>query len=121
MPNLNKDALEIWNALRPMIDKEIERRTMGMVQRRKAKVTTAPSSITKTVGVTEPFGRAEMQVPFLPGVATAQVGDVVWVEFMFGASNSFVSMFANISDTEGGGGPSVTIQQDPGTGGLSIS
>lgn len=121
MPNLNKDALDIWNALRPMIDKEIERMTKSMVQRRKAKVTTAPSSITKTIGVTEPFG-PEMQVPFLPGVATAQVGDVVWVEFMFGASNSFVSMFANISDTEGGGGgQSVTIQQDPGTGGLSIS
>lgn len=120
MQNLNKDALDIWNALRPMIDKEIERRTMGMVQRRKAKVTTAPSNITKTVGVTEPFG-PEMQVPFLPGVATAQVGDVVWVEFMFGASNAFVSMFANISDTVGGGGGGVTIQQDPGTGGLSIS
>lgn len=103
MPNLNKDALDIWNALRPMIDKEIERRTMGMVQRRKAKVTTAPSSITKTIGVTEPFG-PEMQVPFLPGVATAQVDDVVWVEYMFGASNAFVSMFANISDTAGGGG-----------------
>lgn len=117
MPNLNKDALDIWNALRPMIDKEIERRTMGMVQRRKAKVTTAPSSITKTIGVTEPFGRAEIQVPFLPGVATAQVGDVVWVEFMFGASNAFVSMFANISDTAGGGGGGGLYAGSPTNGG----
>lgn len=116
MPNLNKDALDIWNALRPMIDKEIERRTMGMVQRRKAKVTTAPSSITKTIGVKEPFS-TEMQVPFLPGVATAQVGDVVWVEYMFGASNAFVSMFANISDTAGGGGSGGLYAGSPTNGG----
>lgn len=116
MPNLNKDALDIWNALRPMIDKEIERRTNGMVQRRKAKVTTAPSSITKTIGVKEPFG-TEMQVPFLPGVATAQVDDVVWVEYMFGASNAFVSMFANISDTAGGGGGGGLYAGSPTNGG----
>lgn len=116
MPNLNKDALDIWNALRPMIDKEIERRTKGMVQRRKAKVTTAPSSITKTIGVTEPFC-AEIQVPFLPGVSAAQVGDVVWVEYMFGASNAFVSMFANISDTAGGGGGGGLYAGSPTNGG----
>lgn len=92
MPNLNKDALEIWNALRPMIDKEIERRTNGMVQRRKAKVTTAPAN--SLIGVTEAFGH-EIFVPYVSSMANAQVGDVVWVEFMYGATNSFVSMYAN--------------------------
>ena len=92
MPNLNKDALDIWNALRPMIDKEIERRTMGMVQRRKAKVTTAPAN--SLIGVTESFG-TEIFVPYVSSMANAQVGDVVWVEFMYGATNSFVSMYAN--------------------------
>lgn len=86
-----------------MIDKEIENQTRGGVQRRKAKVTTAPSSSTNKVGVTEPFG-SEYFVPFLPGVAEAKVGDVVWVEFMYGASNAFVSMYANVSYTNGGGG-----------------
>ena len=92
MPNLNKDALDIWNALRPMIDKEIERRTVGMVQRRKAKVTTAPAN--SLIGVTEAFG-PEIFVPYVSSMENAQVGDVVWVEFMYGATNSFVSMYAN--------------------------
>lgn len=103
MSNLNKQALDIWNAIKPMIDKEIENKTRGGVQRRKAKVTTAPSSSTNKVGVTEPFC-PEYFVPFLPGVAEAKVGDVVWVEFMYGASNAFVSMYANVSYTNGGGG-----------------
>lgn len=118
MSDFNKEALAIWNSLKPIIDKEIDNRTRGMVQRRKAKVTTAPDSGTKTVGVTEPFGQ-EYFVPYLPGVAAATVGDVVWVEFMFGASNSFASMFANISDTAGGGG-GVNVQQNI-DGGLDIS
>lgn len=103
MADYNEDALAIWKSLKPIIDKEIDARTQGMVQRRKATVTTAPSSSTKTVGVTEPFGN-EYFVPFLPGVADAQIGDVVWVEFMFGASNAFVAMYANVSQTFGGGG-----------------
>lgn len=118
MADYNKESLAIWNTLKPIIDREIDNRTRGMVQRRKAKVTTAPSDITKKVGVTEPFG-TEYSVPFLPGVAAAQVGDMVWVEFMYGASNAFVSLFANISDTDGGGG-GVNIQQNI-DGGLDIS
>lgn len=118
MPDYNKESLAIWNTIKPIIDKEIDNRTRGMVQRRKAKVTTAPDSGTKTVGVTEPFGD-EYFVPFLPGVAGANVDDMVWVEFMYGASNSFVSMFANISDTAGGGG-GVNIQRNL-DGGLDIS
>lgn len=103
MGDFNSEALSIWKSLQPIIDKEIDERTRGMVQRRKATVTTAPSSATKTIGVTEPFGD-EYFVPFLSGVADAQIGDVVWVEFMYGASNAFVSMFASVSKTNGGGG-----------------
>ena len=98
MPDLNKEALAIWNSIKPMIDKEIDSRTRGMVQRRKAIVTTAPSSATKTVGVTEPFGN-EYFVPFLSSVADAGIGEAVWVEFMYGASNAFVSMYANVERT----------------------
>ena len=118
MSDLNKEALAIWNSIKPIIDKEIETKTRSMVQRRKVKVTTPPDSGTKLVGVTEPFCD-EIFVPYLYGVASAQVGDVVWMEFMFGASNAFVSMFANISDTQGGGG-GVNIQQNL-DGGLDIT
>lgn len=90
--DLNKQALEMWNAMKPMIEKEIDQRTRGMVQRRKAKVTTAPAN--SLIGVTEAFG-PEIFVPYVSSMANAQVGDVVWVEFMYGATNSFVSMYAN--------------------------
>ena len=53
MSDLNKEALDVWGGLKPMIDQEISSRTQGMVQRRKAKVTTAPSLATNTIGVTE--------------------------------------------------------------------
>lgn len=90
--SLNKEALDIWNALKPMIDKEIENKTRSMVQRRKVKVTTAPDG--SVVGVTEAFG-PEVFVPYVSSMSNVQVGDVVWMEFMYGASNSFISMYAN--------------------------
>ena len=94
MSDLNQEALSIWNGFRPMIDQEINERTKGMVQRRKAKVTTAPSLVTNTIGVTEPFGD-EMFLPFVTNLISASVGDVVWIEWMYGATNAFVSSFAS--------------------------
>lgn len=99
MADLNKQALEMWGAMKPMIDKEIAEKTRGMVQRRKAKVTTAPSLVTNKIGVTEPFGD-QYFVPFTTSLINAQVGDVVWVEFMFGATNSFATMFAGADDKD---------------------
>ena len=95
--DLNREASELWNSLKPIIDKEIDARTQGMVQRRKAKVTTAPSLVTNTIGVTEPFG-TEMFLPFNTNIMSASVGDFVWVEYMYGMTNAFVSMFASADD-----------------------
>ena len=97
--DLNGESLAIWNNLKPMIDEEIKNRTRGMVQRRKAKVTTAPSLSTGKIGVTEPFC-AEYFVPFSTNMISASVGDSVWVEFMYGASNAFVSMFASADEKD---------------------
>ena len=97
MADLNKEALDIWGSLKPMIDEEIASRTQGMVQRRKAKVTTAPSLVTNTIGVTEAFGQ-EIFLPFVTNIASAKVGDFVWIEWMYGASNAFVSCFAAVDD-----------------------
>ncbi|MBO5969222.1 MAG: hypothetical protein J6S14_12075 [Clostridia bacterium] len=99
MSDMNKQALEMWGAMKPMIDKEIEAKTQGVVQRRKAKVTTAPSLITNKIGVTEPFGD-EYFVPFNTNIMSAQVGDVVWVEWMYGATNAFASMFAGADEKD---------------------
>ena len=97
--DLNREASELWNSLKPIIDKEIDARTQGMVQRRKAKVTTAPSLATNTIGVTEPFG-TEMFLPFNTNIMSASVGDFVWVEYMYGMTNAFVSMFASADDKD---------------------
>lgn len=94
MADMNKQALEMWNSMKPMIDREIEQQTKGTVQRRKAKVTTAPSLVTQKIGVTEPFGD-QYFIPFNTNLSAAQVGDVVWVEFMYGATNAFASMYAS--------------------------
>ena len=99
MSDLNQEALSIWNALKPVIDKEIAAKTQGMVQRRKAKVTTAPSLVTNTIGVTEAFG-SEMFLPFVTNLASAVVGDLVWVEWMYGPSNAFVSAFASMDERD---------------------
>lgn len=99
MPDLNSDALGIWEHLKPAIDKEIEQKTRGMVQRRKMKVTTAPSISTGTIGVTEAFG-SEMVIPFATNLISATVGDMVWVEFMYGATNAFASMFASADEKD---------------------
>lgn len=97
MSDLNKEALDVWGALKPMIDQEISSRTQGMVQRRKAKVTTAPSLATNTIGVTEAFGD-EMFLPFVSNMISAKVGDFVWIEWMYGATNAFVSSYAAVDD-----------------------
>lgn len=97
MSDLNKEALDVWGALKPMIDQEISSRTQGMVQRRKAKVTTAPSLVTNTIGVTEAFGD-EMFLPFVSNMISAKVGDFVWIEWMYGATNAFVSSYAAVDD-----------------------
>ena len=97
MSDLNKEALDVWGGLKPMIDQEISSRTQGMVQRRKAKVTTAPSLATNTIGVTEAFGD-EMFLPFVTNMISAKVGDFVWIEWMYGATNAFVSSFAAVDD-----------------------
>lgn len=97
--DLNREASELWNSLKPIIDKEIDARTQGVVQRRKAKVTTAPSLVTKKIGVTEPFG-TEMLIPFTTNLISATVGDVVWVEFMYGLTNAFASMFASADEKD---------------------
>lgn len=97
--DLNREASELWNSLKPIIDKEIDARTQGMVQRRKAKVTTAPSLVTNTIGVTEPFG-TEMFLPFNTNIMSASVGDFVWVEYMYGMTNAFASMFASADEKD---------------------
>ena len=121
MPDINREASEFWNALKPMIDEEIKTQTRGMVQRRKMKVTTAPSLNTNKIGVTEPFG-SEMFIPFTTNLISASVGDVVWVEFMYGMTNAFASMFASADEKDWDVAGNLSVVGDVGIGGnLGVS
>lgn len=99
MSDFNKESLAIWNSLKPIIDKEIERKTAGMVQRRKMLVSTAPSMLTGVIGVTEPFG-TEVMIPFVATLANAVVGDAVWVEFAYGLSNAVAIGKASLDEKD---------------------
>lgn len=99
MTDFNKEALAIWDSLKPMIDKEIERKTAGMVQRRKMVISTAPSMQTGLIGVTEPFG-SELFIPFVGNLASAAVGDSVWVEYAYGANNYVAMGKASLDDKD---------------------
>lgn len=121
MADVNKEAVEFWNSLKPMIDEEIKTQTRGMVQRRKMKVTTAPSLNTNKIGVTEPFG-TEMLIPFTTNLISATVGDVVWVEFMYGLTNAFASMFASADEKDWDVAGDLSVVGNAGIGGnLGIS
>ena len=121
MADVNKEAVEFWNSLKPMIDEEIKTQTRGMVQRRKMKVTTAPSLNTNKIGVTEPFG-TEMLIPFTTNLISATVGDVVWVEFMYGLTNAFASMFASADEKDWDVAGNLSVIGNAGIGGnLGVS
>ena len=76
------EAMKIWKSLLPMMKSLIKEECRGFVNRRKMQVTTAYSSSTGTIGVTESFGAAQ-SVP---------VGNSVWVESWYG-KNNMIAMY----------------------------
>ena len=90
-------SLRIWQALQPMIRKEITKGTESSVKSKKMVVTTAYNTTTRTVGVTEAFG-SEIQVPVAGGVNpnSLTVGRAVWVIALHGSwSNAMVCMLGD--------------------------
>lgn len=79
MPDTN-EALKIWQALRPMIDKEISERTASCVRAKKMTVSELPNGA--TIGVREPYGDT-IRIPYLSTLAGAKAGDAVWVQWFF--------------------------------------
>lgn len=90
-------SLKIWNALKPMIDREIERKTRDCCRAKTMVVSTAYNGTTKTVGVKEAFG-AEVQLPVCSSIDTAALtaGAPVWVLVPYSSmSNAIVWMLGN--------------------------
>ena len=83
------EALKVWEALKPMIDREIERRTRSCVRAKKMTVTTAPAN--GVVGVAEPFGE-EMLLPYSSALTGLTVGTAVWAVYYFGNASTMIVM-----------------------------
>lgn len=90
-------SLKIWQTLQPMVRKEVAKGTESSVKSKKMVVTTAYNTSTKTVGVTEAFGK-EIQVP-VAGMINPdrlRVGTSVWVIALHGSwSNAIVCMLGD--------------------------
>ena len=87
--DLTREAQKIWNALRVMVDKEIDKRTASCVRSRKMTVMAAPNG--STIGVAEPFGET-VYIPYSSTLANAKVGDSVWVDWKFNNASTMVAM-----------------------------
>lgn len=84
---MNGEALKIWNALKPMIDAEIDSRMGACVRRKKMQVTTAYSN--GKIGVSEPYGE-EITLPCRTAAQSSPVGSGVWVEYTQNLSTGVV-------------------------------
>lgn len=90
-------SLKIWNALEPLIKREIERQTRNCQRMKSMMVSTDYSAQTGVVGVTEAFGKEI----FLPVISTLDksklvAGASVWVCMPYSSmSNAVVTMMGD--------------------------
>ena len=91
------EALKVWDALKPMIDKEIERQTRSCVRAKKMTVTRRANG--ETIGVAEPYGE-EVEIPYNSGLAGSRIGMPLWVYWYFNNASTMVA-FTNGSGSGG--------------------
>jgi hypothetical protein len=78
----DNEAVKIANAFKPFWKKWTKEWGRNCVRSKKMTVSTAPSIITGLIGVKDAFSDTECMIPFQNNVASAQVGDTVWVKWM---------------------------------------
>ena len=84
------EALKIWDALKPMIDKEIEAKTRSCVRAKKMVVKTPPNG--STIGVIEPYEANAINIPYSSAVKDAEAGEAVWVQWFFGNASTMMAI-----------------------------
>lgn len=112
-----KDLLSVYQAIHPMLDREIDERTRSALRLKSMVVTTAYDSGSKTVGVTEAFG-GEIFLPVFGGLDTTLLvkGAPVWVMMPYSSlSNAVVFAMGDMTGLGGGGGSGTTYTFDSGT------
>lgn len=86
--NESNEALKIWEALRGMVDAEIDAKTKSCMRSQKMSVTTAPDGT--VMGVSAPFGE-EIMIPYTSALSSASVGDAVWVTWYYGNASTMIA------------------------------
>ena len=84
----SNEALKIWEALRGMVDAEIDAKTKSCMRAQKMSVTTAPDGT--VMGVSAPFGE-EIMIPYTSALSSASVGDAVWVTWYYGNASTMIA------------------------------
>jgi hypothetical protein len=79
----DNEAVKIVNALKPFWKKWTKEWGRSCVRSKKMTVSTAPSTLSGLIGVKDAFSDTECMIPFQGNVANAQVGDTVWVKWMY--------------------------------------
>ena len=85
----SEEALKIWNALKPMVDRQIEEKTRSCIRAKKMVVTTAPDG--SVIGVAEPYGE-EILIPYSTALSGVEVGDTVWVWMYYSSATNAIAM-----------------------------
>ena len=101
-------SLKIWNALEPLIKREIERQTRSCQRMKSMTVSTAYNSSTGLVGVKEAFGN-EILLPVMSTMDKSKLvaGASVWVCMPYSSmSNAIVMMMGDGNNGSAGGGTS---------------
>lgn len=73
------DARDFYDAIRPLVLRDIREQTKSCIRSRRAVVTTAPNSETGKIGVMFPFDSAEIFLPYSAACANFAVGQQVAV------------------------------------------
>lgn len=81
---------DILNGLNNLAEQQVGESTKDCVKRKKVTVTAVnhPNTLgNPVISVQEPFG-TPFEVPFAPALVNVQVGDTVWIEWVYGFSNA---------------------------------
>ena len=82
-PDTN-EAVAIASALRPTVDEWERESSRSCVRMKKMTVASTYDTSTRTMGVREAFSATAQNIPCVPGMRGADVGDPVWVQWLYG-------------------------------------
>ena len=99
----SEEALKIWKALKPMVNRLIEEKTRSCVRAKKMSVSSNPTE--NGVGVKEPYGQ-EFVIPYSTDMTTIRKGDSVWA-YWYSDNASTMHIVETGEGKSGQGGPNV--------------